>query len=379
VTYILESLGFGKFEGNTLGSSVVRYIPRNYSVQQSIDSLGIQRIEKDVGSAGSISLILQAIFPIFCFQPNPTLLTLKGGTNVSFSPPLDHAEHVLLPLLSRMGILAQILPHYRRGFYPVGGGKVQISIQGNSTLLQPIQLIDQGKVVSITGVVYGNCDLEEPQLNLVNLINDELRQYLHSLASRELLSSEFRGVHVQLSTSQDEEQSAARETKLKSNDTDKGKEPVKPQINQKKRKKKCTNHSLGAQIAIATDTGCVLSANYLVCERDEDIFQSSPPFIVSELMQQISHQVDTGSCVDEHTADQLLIFMALAAGDRDQGPFESKLLCEPFVEGKSSQHLETAVYLLNELLGPRGCHLHLETTSDTGCRLITCRGIGYSS
>jgi RNA 3'-terminal phosphate cyclase len=368
VTYILESLGFGKFEGNSLGSSVVRYIPRNFEVPQSIDSLGIQRIEKDVGSAGSISLILQATFPIFAFQQNPTLLTLKGGTNVSFSPPVDHAEHVLLPILSRMGVVAQILPHYRRGFYPVGGGKVQISIQGN-TILQPIELVEQGKVLSITCVVYGNSDLEEPQLNFISLVEEELQKYLPSLASRGLLSAEFQNVLVHVNSSQirSEDQNLCRqETKLNSS--------------QKKRKKK-GSHSLGAQIAIMTDTGCVFSANYLVCEKDEDNFRSAPPNIVSELMQQICHQIDSGSCVDEHTADQLLIYMALAtceSTDQSGTPRESRLLCEPFIEGKSSKHLETAVYLLNDLLGPRGGHLHLETVEDTGCRLITCRGIGYT-
>jgi len=41
----------------------------------------------DVGTAGSISLILQAVLPPAILSPEPVQFNLRGGTDVSWSPP----------------------------------------------------------------------------------------------------------------------------------------------------------------------------------------------------------------------------------------------------------------------------------------------------
>ena len=80
------------------------------------------------GSAGSITLVAQAILPVLI--STQSRVTIEGGTHVSFSPPFDYLSEVLIPYLKRHGILitAQLIQY---GFFPVGRGKVAIEFNHN--------------------------------------------------------------------------------------------------------------------------------------------------------------------------------------------------------------------------------------------------------
>src|SRR5881628_334978 len=56
----------------------------------------------DIGTAGSITLVLQACLPA-AFRAGDTELEIRGGTDVPWSPPLDYFGHVFLGLLRKMG------------------------------------------------------------------------------------------------------------------------------------------------------------------------------------------------------------------------------------------------------------------------------------
>ena len=53
-----------------------------------------------VGTAGSISLVLQAALPVAVSSGERIQMTVSGGTDVRAAPPMDYLRHVLLPLLS---------------------------------------------------------------------------------------------------------------------------------------------------------------------------------------------------------------------------------------------------------------------------------------
>ncbi len=78
----------------------------------------------DVGTAGSISLILQTALPIMLLSPEIEI-EIRGGTDVPFSPPIDYYLHVLFPLLRYAGaeIGGEVI---ERGYYPQGGGIVRV-------------------------------------------------------------------------------------------------------------------------------------------------------------------------------------------------------------------------------------------------------------
>jgi RNA 3'-terminal phosphate cyclase (ATP) len=102
-----------------------------------------------VGTAGSATLVLQTILPALLIsgdQNQQTRLTLEGGTHNPFAPPFDFLAKAFLPLLQRMG--AQVEAGLERyGFYPAGGGKIEISIKPAKGL-EPIELNERGKILS---------------------------------------------------------------------------------------------------------------------------------------------------------------------------------------------------------------------------------------
>lgn len=82
----------------------------------------------DVGTAGCLTLVLQALLPVAITAPAPLRIRLIGGTDIRGAPPLDYFRYVLLPLLARMGVDVD-LTLIRRGYYPRGGGEIMVSIQ----------------------------------------------------------------------------------------------------------------------------------------------------------------------------------------------------------------------------------------------------------
>lgn len=81
----------------------------------------------DIGTAGSIPLLLQCLMPVALNAPSPVRLKVTGGTDVSWSPPVDYLRFVTLGALGRMGYSCY-LRLISRGYYPRGGGCVEAII-----------------------------------------------------------------------------------------------------------------------------------------------------------------------------------------------------------------------------------------------------------
>ena len=86
--------------------------------------------------------------------------------------------------------------------------------------------------------------------------------------------------------------------------------------------------------------------------------------IVGTIMSRLSRAVCSGACIDEQTADQLLVFMALAQGT-------SELLCAPLCETDHSQHIEAAIDVITQFTHRQ---FVVEVHPETKCRLIRCEG-----
>lgn len=104
----------------------------------------------DTGTAGSITLILQAVLPILPFADSPVKLELRGGTDVKWSPPIDALKFVFLPFLRSIGVKCK-LKLIRRGHYPRGGGIVKLHSQPITDPLNPMKLTEKGKINAIKG------------------------------------------------------------------------------------------------------------------------------------------------------------------------------------------------------------------------------------
>src|SRR3990172_9410640 len=104
----------------------------------------------DTGTAGSTLLVLQTILPALVSANEGTVITLRGGTHVPFSPSYHYIEGVFLPLLGRLGISVTLaIESY--GFYPKGGGIIRAEIIPTGAEIIPLRNIERGTLYGIRG------------------------------------------------------------------------------------------------------------------------------------------------------------------------------------------------------------------------------------
>ncbi len=129
----------------------------------------------DVGTAGSVTLVLQAVLPALIAGREPAHVVVIGGTDVRWSPPIDYLREVTLPLIERMG--AQVsLDVLRRGYYPRGGGEVAASI--TPAPLQSLQLADSGPLQSLHARVH----VSNLPLHIAERMRDAMAARLEAVA-----------------------------------------------------------------------------------------------------------------------------------------------------------------------------------------------------
>ena len=84
-------------------------------------------VAEKTGSAGSVTLIAQALLPPLLKCTRPSTLILRGGTHVPWSPTAHYLIHAFIPALAQLG--AQVTMTLERwGWYPRGGGEVRLSL-----------------------------------------------------------------------------------------------------------------------------------------------------------------------------------------------------------------------------------------------------------
>jgi len=109
------------------------------------------KFEAEIGTAGSIPMLIMTVLPICLFADNPVYLHVsKGGTDVSHSPTINYMRHVFLEVLRRMGVNAAITVH-KYGYYPKGMGEVTLTVEPCKGL-KPLQVEEFGSVKTVKGV-----------------------------------------------------------------------------------------------------------------------------------------------------------------------------------------------------------------------------------
>jgi RNA 3'-terminal phosphate cyclase (ATP) len=97
----------------------------------------------NVGTAGSCTLVLQTVWPALMMADAPSRLKLGGGTHNPMAPPFHFLQRSYAPLLHKLGAEAE-LELRRMGFYPAGGGEIEVRISPAGDRLQPFDLNDRG-------------------------------------------------------------------------------------------------------------------------------------------------------------------------------------------------------------------------------------------
>lgn len=198
-------------------------------------------------------------------------MTVTGGTDVKWSPPLEYVRRVKLPLLRRFGLTAACEVE-RRGFYPDGGGTATLRLAPSR--LEPIELTERG---SLEGVRIYSTESE-------------------SLADRDVAFRQAEGALERLAL--DEHDLAVLE----------------------RRETTVASPSPGSALVLRVDHGTgiagfdSLGARGKPAERvGEDAADAVNRFL-EHASGTVENGTETAPPVDRHMADQLLVYLALEGG-----------------------------------------------------------------
>lgn len=145
--HALQRICGARTEGDKVGSTSISFSPENIKHGD---------YEFNVGTAGSITLVLQTVLPALASVKGHSKLLVTGGTDVKWSPPMDYYHLVLFPLLKRFGVDCRLQIN-KRGYYPKGGGEVEVFIDssgefGSVALKEPHKITDISGLINITGL-----------------------------------------------------------------------------------------------------------------------------------------------------------------------------------------------------------------------------------
>jgi RNA 3'-phosphate cyclase len=129
--------------GDEVGSTRIEFSP---------GKVGGGDLDVDVGTAGSVGLVLQSSLLALALCRERSDIDVRGGTDVKLAPSISYLDMVLFPLLERMGFHAR-LERFERGFYPEGGGMCHVAWTGDASP-KGLMIDSRGKFVQIDGVSY---------------------------------------------------------------------------------------------------------------------------------------------------------------------------------------------------------------------------------
>jgi RNA 3'-phosphate cyclase len=230
------------------------------------------RFEAEIGTAGSIPMLLMTVLPI-CIQAREKveLRISKGGTDVSHSPTINYIRFVLLPVLHRMGLTATLQVE-KYGYYPKGMGEVRVSVEPCKNL-KPLCLERFGAFQKVHGV------------SVCTFLADRKVAARQADAAAEYLSR--KGVETDIQVVND-----------KSNSLQKGSSMT---------------------LWIETDTGVILGSDAI------GELKKTSEAVGREAAEKLLAEVSTQSTVDIHLADLLVPYMALSQGNSS---FLTRMLTE---------------------------------------------------
>ncbi len=275
---VLAQLVSADVRGLEVGSTQVEFTPRERKGGH---------FSYDVGTAGSISLILQAALPTAVLSPDPVRFSLSGGTDVAWSPTIDYMREVFSHTLHTMGPTVEISVS-RRGHFPRGGGRVACSVTPVESI-KPIERESFGDVKQVRGI--SHCVRLPPHV----------AERQANSAQERLLENGITDVLIE------------RESYSKQEDRHLG---------------------AGSGIVIWAESvsGIRLGADNLGAKG------KPAEEVGSECADQLLNEVSTGMAVDSHLCDMLIPYMALADGVSKIGVT------------KVTSHLKTNIWAAQKLL-----------------------------
>jgi RNA 3'-phosphate cyclase len=116
----------------------------------------------NIGTAGSITLVLQALLPASLHAHDNLEFRVIGGTNVFHAPTPEYFQHIFCDYLKKFGINIYS-ETVRYGFYPKGNGEMSVKIQPCQKL-KPVELAEKGRLQKIDVWSIASKELEKAKV-----------------------------------------------------------------------------------------------------------------------------------------------------------------------------------------------------------------------
>jgi RNA 3'-terminal phosphate cyclase (ATP) len=330
---LATSICGGTLFGDVPNALEVIYQPED--IEDFVDGTTARNLAGEVKTAGSICLLLQAALPCALFSPTPVNLKLMGGTNATMAPQYDYWSKLFLPTieehckLNPNQVNARVV---RRGYYPKGGGLVNVEVKPIDGCLQPLTLIYRGKLkkIFIRAFYAGEFNNGYAKRMAIDAKN-HLRSRVQSSLYEDLI---------------EEDQNAI-------------------------------GSGAGILIVAMFDTGRLLAGSSIAGFRKE-----KAKIVAKRAADELFQAILDGGCVDDWLQDQLILYAALADG------------MSQIFTGSLTLHTYTAIMLAEKMTGARfeiskvdhfGTATAAAYNSDDygkkdripGKHLIRCHGIGF--
>ena len=299
--------------GLQLNSKEISLVPTELIIKQDNN----EEIKCILNSAGSIGLMIQQLLPCSLYseienKDNKEIsITLTGGTLVKFSPTIYYLNEVLFPLLEKYMNIKASCDLIKDGIYPMGLGEVILHVQKilkkNGEYIKPINITERGKFIKAE---IRFCYTSNFKFKL-DKICDTIYKNAKKIIRKEFLE------HGNSKDEEGEEIDFDEDELIKQERFDLGKK----------------YYTFYYQVVMIYENTRI-KGDYMISEKKGD-------FIIDEIIDKCEeatfYTVENNEvCLDEHTVDHLIIFMALANGI-------SKIKVGPI-----SLHTQTAIEIIKK-------------------------------
>lgn len=269
----------GKLEGAKVDASEIIYRPGV--------CINAGEYNWDIGTAGSTTMLAQAILPLVSFAKTSSRIQIIGGLFQDFAPAAHHLQHIVLPLLKRMGASIE-LKVIRPGYVPYGNGVIELIVQPVMKKLKPIVLENQGNIVAIKGVALSS-HLQQRS------VSERMAESCNQILAKHGYYADIECIY---------DTSAAQR---------------------------------GASLTIyaLTDTGCIIGSDLA------GHLGRTSEYIGKKVAKKLLQELMSAATVDRYTADQLILYAALASGS------------SKYIIPRITEHIETNMWLVETLLGAK--------------------------
>lgn len=304
---LLRDMSEGTLDGAVIGSTDISLSPGQLKGGNHI---------ADTQTAGSVTLLMQVALPCCVFSQNPSVLTLKGGTNAEMAPQIDYTIKVFKPIVERFGVNVDC-DLKMRGYYPKGGGEVILRVNPVKELT-PFNMIERGNITKIYGRAF-----------VAGVLPFKLAKDMSSAAVR-TIRKEIKDLYINIQALQEKDQA-------------------------------CGNGN-GIIIIAESSTGCVFAGSAL---GKKGVYADKVGIEAAEmLLRNIRHN----GCVDEFLQDQLIIYMALAKG-------VSRMRTGPL-----TLHTQTAIHVAEQLTKAKFTIRKADDeNAHNDTHIIECQGAGVEN